>query len=190
MGRAMVALPPGAFLQATEAGEAALAARVRNALAGAHRIADLFAGVGTLSLRLAEFARVQAFDFEEPALEALAKASHVEGLRPVSVETRDLFRRPLGPAELAVFDAVVFDPPRAGAEQQARALAGSVVPLVVAVSCNVQTFARDAAILCAGGYELAQVEPIDQFRHSPHVEIIAIFKRPLMKPQRRRRILS
>jgi 23S rRNA (uracil1939-C5)-methyltransferase len=190
MGRAMVALPPGAFLQATEAGEAVLAAKVCGPLAGANRIADLFAGVGTFSLRLAEFAQAHAFDLEVPPLEALAKAARVEGLRPVSVEARDLFRRPLGPLELASFDAVVFDPPRAGAEEQARALGGSTVPVVIAVSCNVQTFARDAAILCAGGYQLERVEPIDQFRHSAHVEIVGTFRRPSTKLRRPRRLLG
>lgn len=190
MGRAMVTPPPGAFLQATEAGEQALGAKVCAALASARSVADLFAGVGTFSLRLAEFAQVHAFDLEEAALGALAKAAAIEGLRPVRVETRDLFRRPLTPQELAHFDAVVFDPPRAGAEQQARALAASNAPLVMAVACNPQTFARDAAILCAGGYELTHVEAIDQFRHSPHIEIIASFRRPAAKVRRLRRLLG
>ncbi|WP_036257767.1 class I SAM-dependent RNA methyltransferase [Methylocapsa aurea] len=190
MGRTMVAPPPGAFLQATEAGEQALAAKVCAAVKGAGEIADLFAGVGTFSLRMAEFAGIHAFDLEEAALGALAKAARIEGLRPVSVEARDLFRRPLAPAELARFEAIVFDPPRAGAEQQARALAASRVPLVVAISCNAQTFARDAAILCSGGYEIARIEPIDQFRHSPHVEIIGVFHRPAEKSRKIRRLLG
>ena len=190
MGRAMVAPPPGAFLQATEAGEQALAAKVCAALASASWVADLFAGVGTFSLRLAETAQVHAFDLDEAALAALAKAAQTEGLRPVRVETRDLFRRPLAPQDLAHFEAVVFDPPRAGAEQQARAIAASSAPLVVAVSCNPQTFARDAAILCAGGYEITHVEAIDQFRSSPHVEIIGSFRRPAARARRVRRLLG
>ncbi|VFU08058.1 class I SAM-dependent RNA methyltransferase [Methylocella tundrae] len=188
MGKAMVAVPPGAFLQATEAGEAALAEEVCAALTGASRIADLFAGVGTFSLRLAAFAPVHAIDADEPALDALAKAARSAALRPVTIETRNLFRRPLSAEELAPFDAVIFDPPRAGAELQARAIAKSRVPVIVAVSCNAQTFARDAAILCSGGYALERVLPVDQFRYSPHLEIVATFKRSV-KP-RARRLLS
>ncbi len=185
MGRAMVALPPGAFLQATAAGEAALAAEVAVRLAGASRIADLFAGVGTFSLRLAEFATVHAVDSDAAALAALAKAAGGAGLRPVSIEARDLFRRPLAAADLTRFDALVFDPPRAGAEVQARAIAASAIARVIAVSCNAQSFARDAAILCAGGYALERVLPVDQFRHSPHVEIVGSFRKAA-KPRARR----
>jgi len=190
MGKAMVAPSPGVFLQATEAGEEALAARVCAHVAGARRIADLFSGVGTFALRMAEFATVDAFDLEEAALSALAKAARVKGLRQVAVSPRDLFRRPLGPLEVERYDAVVFDPPRAGAEKQALVLSASSVPLVVAVSCNAQTFARDAAILCAGGYELARVEPVDQFRHTPHVEIVAGFRRRTRGPRKNRRLLD
>ena len=115
MGRAMVALPPGVFLQATAAGEETLAAKVCAHLAEARHIADLFSGVGTFALRMAEFASVDAFDLDEAALKALAKAARVEGLRPVNVKTRDLFRRPLEPADLAQFDAVaVRSSPRGG----------------------------------------------------------------------------
>lgn len=185
MGRAAVTPPPGAFLQATEAGEEALAAEVSAAFLGARRIVDLFAGCGTFSLRLAEFAAVRAIDLEGAALEALAKAAGAAALRPVSVETRDLFRRPLGADELAAFDGLVFDPPRSGAQAQARAIAGSSVPVVVAVSCNVDSFARDAAILTAGGYELQRILPVDQFRHSPHLEIVASFRRAAKKRARR-----
>ncbi|HEV7911236.1 MAG TPA: RNA methyltransferase [Methylocella sp.] len=177
MGKAAVAPPPGVFLQATLAGEEALVARVCAHVAGARRIADLFSGIGTFALRMAEFATVDGFDLEEAALSALAKAARVKGLRHVAVSPRDLFRRPLGPLEVERYDAVVFDPPRAGAEKQALVLSASSVPLVVAVSCNAQTFARDAAILCAGGYEIARIEPLDQFRHTPHVEIVAGFRR-------------
>ena len=190
MGKAMVAPSPGVFLQATEAGEEALAARVCAHVAGARRIAELFSGVGTFALRMAEFATVDAFDLEEAALSALAKAARVKGLRQVAVSPRDLFRRPLSPLEVERYDAVVFDPPRAGAEKQALVLSASSVPLVVAVSCNAQTFARDAAILCAGGYEIARVEPVDQFRHTPHVEIVAGFRRRTQGPRKNRRLLG
>jgi 23S rRNA (uracil1939-C5)-methyltransferase len=177
IGKVVVAIPPGAFLQATEAGEVRLAAEVCAALKDASRIADLFAGVGTFSLRLAEFATIRAVDSDGAALAALAKAAGGAGLRPISIETRDLFRRALTAPELAPFDALVFDPPRAGAELQARAIANARIPIVVAVSCNAQTFARDAAILCAGGYQLERVLPIDQFRCSAHLEIVATFRR-------------
>jgi 23S rRNA (uracil1939-C5)-methyltransferase len=190
MGKATVAPPPGVFLQATEAGEEALAATVCAHVVGARRIADLFSGVGTFALRMAEFATIDAFDLDEAALGALAKAACVKGLHQVAVWPRDLFRRPLGPPELERFDAVVFDPPRAGAEQQAVALSASSVPLVAAVSCNAQTFARDAAILCAGGYEMTQVEAVDQFRHTPHVEIVAGFRRGTQGPRKNRRLLG
>jgi 23S rRNA (uracil1939-C5)-methyltransferase len=187
IGRAAVSPPPGAFLQATEAGEMALAAHVSTALAGARRIADLFAGVGTFTLRLAEHARVHSVDFEERSLAALTRAAHsTPHLHAVTTERRDLFRRPLEPEALAPYDAVVFDPPRAGAEAQAKTLAKSAIRLVVAVSCNVQSFARDAAFLCEGGYEIDSITPFDQFRHSPHVEIIGIFRRSDGKSPRRR----
>jgi 23S rRNA (uracil1939-C5)-methyltransferase len=190
MGKAMVVPPPGVFLQATETGEEALAARVSAHVAGARYIADLFSGIGTFALRLAEFAKVDAFDLEEDSLQALAKAARAAGLREVAVSPRDLLRSPLGPLELDRYDAVVFDPPRAGGEQQAVALSASSVPLVVAVSCNTQTFARDAAILCAGDYEIARVEPVDQFRHTPHVEVVACFRRRTQRPRKNRRLLG
>ncbi|MGH6836449.1 MAG: class I SAM-dependent RNA methyltransferase [Methylocella sp.] len=190
MGKAMVVPPPGVFLQATEAAEEILAARVCVHVAGARRIADLFSGIGTFALRMAEFATVDAFDLEEAALAALAKAARGKGLRPVAVSPRDLFRRPLGPSELERYEAVVFDPPRAGAEKQALGLSASSVPLVVAVSCNAQTFARDAAILCAGAYEITRIEPVDQFRHTPHVEIVACFRRRAQGPRKNRRLLG
>ncbi|MEJ0051948.1 MAG: RNA methyltransferase [Methylovirgula sp.] len=187
IGRADVALPPGGFLQATQAGEEALAAKVCAALKGARRIGDLFAGLGTFSLRLAEQARVHAVDSEPAALDALSKAARsTPSLQPVTIETRDLFQRPLAADDLAGFDAVVFDPPRAGAEAQARALAASKVPLVVAVSCNVQSFARDAALLTSGGYQFESVTPFDQFRYSPHVEIVGVFRRPAVRGRTRR----
>jgi 23S rRNA (uracil1939-C5)-methyltransferase len=191
MGEAYVVMPPGAFLQATLAGEEALAERVVTALQGVRRIYDLFAGLGTFSLRLAKTAEVQAFDLDEAALSALDKAARLtKGVREVSVTKRDLFRRPLSVLELSGVDALVFDPPRAGAELQARAIAQSQIPLVVAVSCNARSFARDAALLCAGGYRLEQVDPIDQFRFSPHVEIVGIFRRETKKKSGRKKLLG
>jgi 23S rRNA (uracil1939-C5)-methyltransferase len=174
MGKATVQLPPAVFLQATAEGEAALARLVLAACAGAAYIADLFAGVGPFALRLAERARVVAVDDDEAALSALKRAAaSTVGLKPVEIERRDLFRRPLGATELKRFDAVVFDPPRQGAEMQARELAASSVPLIVAVSCNPGTFARDMRELVRGGYRITEITPVDQFRYAAHVEIVA-----------------
>jgi 23S rRNA (uracil1939-C5)-methyltransferase len=177
IGPARVVLPPGAFLQATAAGENALAAIVGEAAAKASKIADLFCGVGTFALRLAASARVLALDSDETAIAALARAAKAPGLKPVEVATRDLFRRPLAAAEFKGFDAVVLDPPRQGAEAQARALAQSAVPRLIYASCNPASFSRDARILCAGGYRLAAVTPVDQFRYSAHVELVGVFDR-------------
>ncbi|MFD2183459.1 class I SAM-dependent RNA methyltransferase [Rhodoplanes azumiensis] len=178
IGRAVVALPPGPFLQATAAGEAALARLVEAQVGDAKRVVDLFAGLGPFALRLAERAKVRAVEIDAAAVQALSRAAqNTSGLKPVTAEARDLFRRPLVAQELMKVDAVVFDPPRQGAEAQARALAASRVPVVVAVSCNAATFARDAAILIAGGYRLTDVTPVDQFRYSYHVEIVATFVR-------------
>lgn len=174
MGKTTVPLPPAAFLQATAEGEAALARLVVAACGDARRIADLFSGVGPFALRLAERARLVAVDDDEAALAALKRAAATTaGLKPVEVDRRDLFRRPLLAAELADFDAVVFDPPRQGAEMQARELAASAVPIVVAMSCNPGTFARDMRELIRGGYRLGAVTPVDQFRYAAHVEIVA-----------------
>jgi len=178
IGRARVALPPGVFLQATAAGETTLAALVAEHAKGARRIADLFCGVGPFALRLAEKARVFACDSNAEAVSALGRAAAATpGLKPVQAETRDLFRRPLAAPELKPFDAVVFDPPRQGAQAQATALAQSAVASIVAVSCNPMTFARDARLLVDGGYRLVTATPVDQFRYSPHVEIVARFER-------------
>lgn len=178
IGSAQLALPPGSFLQATVAGEVALAARVAAHCQRARHIADLFCGIGPFALRLAAKARVSAFDSDAGAVAALQKAaSATAGLKPVKAEARDLFRRPLMPQELRDYDAVVFDPPRQGALAQVRQLAASRIATVVAVSCNVVTFARDARILIDGGYRIESVAPIDQFRHTPHVELVARFKR-------------
>jgi 23S rRNA (uracil1939-C5)-methyltransferase len=178
IGRARVTLPPGAFLQATEAGEAALAERVLGAAAGAKRIADLFSGVGTFALRLAESAPVTAFDADEPAVAALARAATMtQGLKKIDTQVRDLFRRPLLTFELDPFDVIVLDPPRQGAEAQMRTLSSSKVRRIIYVSCDASTFARDAKLLAAGGYKLGEVVPVDQFRYSPHVELVGTFAR-------------
>jgi 23S rRNA (uracil1939-C5)-methyltransferase len=174
IGRARVMLPPGSFLQATAMGEEALAQLVQGHVADAANAADLFCGVGPFALRLAERTQIVAIDQDEGAIAAIKQAAATTaGLKPVLTETRDLFRRPLVGQELRRFEAVVFDPPRQGAQAQARELARSAVPVVVAVSCNPATLARDARILVDGGYRLTAVTPVDQFRHSAHVEIVA-----------------
>jgi 23S rRNA (uracil1939-C5)-methyltransferase len=177
IGRATLMLPPGAFLQATAQGEVVLARLVTAHVGVAKTIADLFAGVGPFALRLAERARIAAVDADAAAIAALGRAAAMPGLKPITPQVRDLFRRPLTAKELAGYEAVVFDPPRQGAEMQARELAASRVPLIVAVSCNPATFARDAAILVAGGYRLTRVTPVDQFRYSAHIELVARFER-------------
>ncbi len=177
IGSAQVTLPPGSFLQPTVRGEEILADRVMALCDGAKSVADLFCGVGPFALRLAARARVAAFDSDEGAIASLQKAvATTQGLKPLKAEQRDLFRRPLMPSELD-FQAVVFDPPRQGAQAQAQQLAQSRVRKVVAVSCDAATFARDARILIEGGYRLESVTPVDQFRHTAHVEIIGAFSR-------------
>jgi 23S rRNA (uracil1939-C5)-methyltransferase len=176
IGTAQVILPPASFLQATVAGEEALAALVSGHCRRAKHIADLFCGVGPFALRLAAKSRIAAFDSDAGAVTALQKAAtSTSGLKPIKAEARDLFRRPLMPQELRDYDTVVFDPPRQGAQAQAQQLAASKIPVVVAVSCNVATFARDARILIDGGYRIEGVTPVDQFRHTPHVELVARF---------------
>jgi len=176
-GGVRVVLPPAAFLQPTLEGEVALVAAVLAATGGATRVADLFAGLGTFALPLATAgARVLAAEGALNAVTALSDAARTLGGR-VAVEHRDLFRRPLAGAELARFDAVVFDPPRAGAIAQVAELARSAVPVVVAVSCNPNTFARDAAMLVEAGYRLERLWPVAQFRWSIHVELVARFVR-------------
>ena len=178
IGSAQVTLPPGSFLQATVAGEEALAALVSGHCTRARHIADLFCGVGPFALRLAAKSRISAFDSDAGAITALQKAAtSTSGLKPVKAEARDLFGRPLMPQELRDYDTVVFDPPRQGAQAQVQQLAASKIPVVVAVSCNVATFVRDARILIDGGYKIEGVTPVDQFRHTPHVELVARFAR-------------
>lgn len=177
-GRALVAPPPGAFLQATAEGETALLRSVVLAVGSARKITDLFAGVGTFSLPLAERAEVHAVESLPAMLAALEKGARgAEGLRRVTTETRDLFRRPLEPDEFKGVEAVVIDPPRAGAEAQMRTIAKSDIPVIAAVSCNPVTFARDAKILVNAGYSLDWVQVVDQFRWSAHVELAARFSR-------------
>ena len=173
-GRALVVPPAGAFLQATPDGEAALVAAVREAVGGARRVADLFAGSGTFTLPLAENAEIHAVEGEAAMLVALDGGWRLaQGLHKVTTEARDLFSRPLMPDELKRFDAVVIDPPRAGAEAQMRELAMAKVPVIAGVSCNPVTFARDTRILSDSGYRIDWVQVVDQFRWSPHVELVA-----------------
>ena len=186
MGVAHLRPPPGGFLQATVEGERVLAELALDAMRGARRVADLFSGSGAFALRLAGDHEVQAFEIDRPALAALTRAAGAaRGLRAIAYEARDLFRRPVRRDELEGFDAVVFDPPRAGAEAQSRELAASAVQTIVAISCNAVSFARDMSILTAGGYRLESVAPIDQFRFSPHVEIVGILNRPALAPRPR-----
>ncbi len=174
LGGVAVALPVGAFLQATADGEAALVAAVREAVGGSQRTADLFAGLGTFALSLD--GAVTAAEAGRDAILALKTAANRAG-RPIQAEHRDLYRRPYDGKELAAFDALVLDPPRAGAQEQVRELAASTVPRIAYVSCNSATFARDAEILAKGGYKLDWVRPVGQFRWSTHVELAAAFSR-------------
>jgi len=173
-----VAIPAGAFVQAVPEAEAAMQRLVLEGVGPAKRVADLFAGCGAFTLPLARHVAVAAFDSESDAIAALsAAARNARGLKPVTAERRDLFRRPLLGTELDQFDAVVIDPPRAGAKAQSEQLAQSSLRKIVAVSCNPATFARDARILIDGGFALARVVPIDQFLWSAHVELVATFER-------------
>jgi len=177
-GKAEVALPPETFLQPTQAGEAVLQDFVRTTLKGAKHVADLFCGCGTLTFPLAEQARVHAVEIEGAMLEALAAAAKATpGLKPVSTEKRNLFRRPLSESELHTFDAVSLDPPRAGALEQVKLLARSKLARIAYVSCDAESFARDARILIDGGYVLKRVLPVDQFLWSNHIELAGEFAR-------------
>lgn len=171
-----VALPPSAFLQATVDGERALVSAVQRSVAGARRIADLFAGLGTFSLPLSRQAHVTAVDAAGNAMEALQQAAN-RFQRPVTARHRDLFRTPLDMKELQPFDAVVVDPPRAGARAQVEMIARSAVPRAVMVSCNPNSFARDAKALVDAGFRLERLWPVGQFRWSIHVELVASFER-------------
>jgi 23S rRNA (uracil1939-C5)-methyltransferase len=178
LGPAVVALPAGAFLQATPGAEAAMASFVAEQAAGAARIADLYCGVGTFTFRLAQVAPVHAADFAAEAVGALSSAlASAPGLHGVTAEARDLVRRPVLAEELRKTDVAVFDPPRAGAAEQTAELARSGVARVIGVSCNPATFARDARVLVDAGFRLERVLPIDQFLWSPHVELVGVFGR-------------
>jgi 23S rRNA (uracil1939-C5)-methyltransferase len=170
--------PPGAFVQAVGAAEAEMVHLVLAATAKARRVADLFCGLGTFTFPLASRTRVLAVDGEEDSIAALASAARrAQGLKPIETKVRDLFRMPLSAKELEGFDAVVLDPARSGAEEQAKELARSKVRTVVAVSCRPGTLARDVRILVDGGYALERVTPIDQFLFSHHVEAVAVLRR-------------
>ncbi|MEJ8473410.1 class I SAM-dependent RNA methyltransferase [Roseibium algae] len=178
MGGLLVSPPPAGFTQATLQAEEALCNLVLRGLGKPKKVADLFAGSGTFALRIARGASVHAVESNAPALKSLDKALRVpRGLKQVTIERRDLFRRPIMAADLEKFDAVVFDPPRAGAQAQVEQIALSKVPYVVAVSCNPATLARDLRILIDGGYTLQTVTPVDQFLFSPHIECVATLKR-------------
>jgi 23S rRNA (uracil1939-C5)-methyltransferase len=178
IGQATGVPPPGAFLQATAEGEAALLAAVKQALGPQKRVVDLFSGIGTFTLPLAETMEVHAVEGDAAMTKALDLAArNTPDLHRISVETRDLFRRPLEPDELNGFSAAVIDPPRAGAEAQTATLAASKIPVIAAVSCNPVTFARDAKTLTDKGYRLTSVQVIDQFRWSTHIELVARFTR-------------
>jgi 23S rRNA (uracil1939-C5)-methyltransferase len=177
-GRVKVSPPPRAFTQATSAGERALQAAVACALAGADRVVDLFSGAGTLGLPLADRATLHCCENDAGLLEALAHGvRHTQGIKSVTTSTRDLFRNPVDHTDLKPFNAAIIDPPRAGAEQQVGQLAQSDLRDIAMVSCNPVSFARDAALLCNGGYLLKWIEVVDQFRWSPHIEIVAHFSK-------------
>ena len=178
LGQALVELPAGAFMQATPQAEVAMVAETLAATEGATRVADLFCGMGTFTFPLVERAPVLAVDGAADAVAALkAAAARTHGLKPVETAVRDLFRNPVSAFELKGCDAVVFDPPRAGALDQARQIAESGAAVVVGVSCNPTTFARDARVLVDGGFRLERVTPVDQFLWSAHIELVGVFRR-------------
>ncbi|MEM7398880.1 MAG: class I SAM-dependent RNA methyltransferase [Pseudomonadota bacterium] len=173
LGRARVTLPPGAFLQASAHAEAEMVSLVCDGVGKSKQVVDLFSGLGTFSFALAERATVDAYESDSDALAALREAArHTKKLKPIRTHRRDLFRDPLGWQELKSFDAVVFDPPRAGAVAQAEQLAKTRVERIVAVSCNPGTLARDLRVLVDGGYDITRVVPVDQFLFSSHVEVV------------------
>lgn len=173
-----VVFPPGAFVQAVAEAEAAISAIIAAALHKTRTAADLFCGIGTFTFAAARSARTLAVDADRTAIDALkASARHIKGVKPVETRVRDLFAEPLSPMELRAFDAVVLDPPRAGAKAQCEAIAASRVPRVVMVSCNPATLARDLAILTAAGFRIERLKPIDQFLWSPHLEAVTVLQR-------------
>lgn len=178
IGKATVELPPGAFLQATPEAEAAMQAACVEATAGARKAADLFSGLGSFTLPMAEQAPVMAADSAAEAIGALrAAAARAQGLKAINAVARDLFREPVSAMELKGCDVIVFDPPRAGGLEQARQIAVSEAAGVVGISCNPTTFARDARVLVDAGWRLERVTPVDQFLWSSHIELIGVFGR-------------
>ncbi|MBU1383606.1 MAG: class I SAM-dependent RNA methyltransferase [Alphaproteobacteria bacterium] len=177
-GPASVPLPAGGFLQAVPEAEAAMVARAVEAVRGAKKIADLFCGAGTFTFPLATVAPVLAADSAAASIAALkAGLGTAKGLKPITAEARDLFRRPLAPYDLRGCDAIVLDPPRAGALDQTAQLGATKAHAVVYVSCNPVTFARDARVLIDAGFRLERVTPVDQFLWSAHVELVGVFRR-------------
>ena len=177
-GRASVPLPPASFLQAAPVAEAAMVSRAVEAVRGAKKVADLFCGAGAFTFPLAEVASVIAADSSAASIAALkAGVSTAQGLKTIEAQARDLFRRPLSPFDLKGCEAIVIDPPRAGALEQTQQLPGTKASVVVGVSCNPQTFARDARVLIDAGFRLEKVTPIDQFLWSTHVELVGVFRR-------------
>lgn len=177
-GPATVPLPAGGFLQAVPQAEAAMVSRAVEAVRGAKKVADLFCGAGTFTFPLATVASVVAADASSAGIAALkAGIGTAKGLKPIVAEARDLFRRPLTPYDLQGCEAIVLDPPRAGAVEQTAQIAGTRAGVVVGVSCNPQTFARDARVLIDAGFRLETVTPIDQFLWSSHVELVGVFRR-------------
>jgi len=173
-----VFIPPGSFLQATESGEAALTRFMKQALGDADRVVDIFAGCGTFTVALIGTHGVHAVEGDKEMVAALKSSAHQMGkIRALTTEVRDLFLRPLLPHELNNYDAVVIDPPRAGARDQIEEIAKSSIASLVMVSCNPATFARDARVLVDAGFIMGDILPVDQFLYSPHLEIIASFRR-------------
>ncbi|HRE42424.1 MAG TPA: hypothetical protein PKY87_00460 [Terricaulis sp.] len=179
MGRALVSPPPGAFLQATALGEATLAQLTLEALSGAKRVVDLFSGVGTFALRLAEQAEVLAVEGDDAMLAALKAGADGAGgaLKEVSILRRDLLRTPFSTLEMKKFDGAVIDPPRSGARLQAEQIARAPIRKLAYVSCDPVSFARDVPVLIEHGFSLTRVTPVDQFRWSPHTELVGAFER-------------
>lgn len=177
-GPATVPLPAGGFLQAVPEAEAAMVSRAAEAVRGAKKVADLFCGAGTFTFPLATVASVVAADASAAGIAALkAGIPTAQGIKPITAEARDLFRRPLTPFDLKGCEAIVFDPPRAGAIEQTAQIAGTKAGVVVGVSCNPVTFARDARMLIDAGFRLERVTPVDQFLWSSHVELVGVFRR-------------
>lgn len=177
MGDVRVTPPPGAFAQPTRAGEELLAKHALAAIDGAKNVIDLFSGIGTFALRAGARTPTHAVDSDMTMLAALKDGADRAGLHGVTIARRDLLRTPMAALELKKYDAVMFDPPRSGARLQAAEIAKSKAARVAAISCDASTFARDARLLIDGGFKLVRVSPVDQFRWTPHVELVGAFVR-------------